>query len=55
MIRGNWGYLVNGGFREDGDPLEARSCFDNSLVATTFRPPDSVIEESVKAAIEAFS
>jgi acyl-CoA reductase-like NAD-dependent aldehyde dehydrogenase len=54
MSTNEWGYYVGGEVRKDGEPLEVKSCYDDSVVATTFRPPDEVLDEAVSAALEAF-
>jgi len=54
MTQKEWGYFVGGKVRTDGEPMEVRSCYDDALVATTFRPPDEVVEEAVQNAIDSF-
>ena len=50
-----WGYFVGGEFRTSGEPLEVRSPFDNSLVATTFWTPEKDIEGAIRRAQAAFA
>jgi acyl-CoA reductase-like NAD-dependent aldehyde dehydrogenase len=51
---GTWAYYVGNTKRTDGEPVAVRACFDDSLVGTTFRPPDEAIEEAVTSAVNAF-
>src|SRR5262249_37774608 len=53
-VRG-WGYFIGGDFRISGEPLEVRSPFDDSLVATTFWTPESDVEEAIRQAQAAFA
>src|SRR5262249_61004395 len=53
-VRG-WGYFIGGDFRTSGEPLEVRSPFDDSLVATTFWTPESDVEEAIRQAQAAFA
>ena len=48
------GYFVGGEFRSSGQPLEVRSPYDGSLVATTFWTPEPEIEEAIRLAGTAF-
>ncbi len=50
-----WGYFIGGEFRTSGEPLEVRSPFDDSLVATTFWTPESEVEEAIRQAQTAFA
>lgn len=48
------GFLLNGKWLSEGEPLEVRSPFNHELIATTFRPRASHIEAAVQAAVRAF-
>lgn len=48
-----WSYFVGSSRRTEGQPVEIRACYDGSLVGTTFRPPDEVVEEAVCSALAA--
>lgn len=50
-----WGYFIGGEFRTSGEPLEVRSPFDDSLVATTFWTPEREVEEAIRQAQTAFA
>ncbi len=50
-----WGYFIGGEFRTSGEPLEVRSPFDDSLVATTFWTPESEVEDAIRQAQTAFA
>jgi len=50
----DWGFFLNGRFHTEGTRMEVLACYDGSLVATTFRPPDSAIEEAVENAVSTF-
>jgi acyl-CoA reductase-like NAD-dependent aldehyde dehydrogenase len=49
-----FGFLVGGRWLLEGEPLEIRSPFDHTLVATTFRPLGAHIEAAIDAASRAF-
>lgn len=48
------GFLVDGKWITEGEPLEVRSPYDGSLVATTFRPSEDHVERAILAAVRAF-
>lgn len=48
------GFLVDGHWISEGQPLEIRSPYDGSLVATTFRPAPEHLEASIQSAGRAF-
>ena len=50
-----WGYMIGGEFRTSGGPLEVRSPFDDSLVATTFWTPEKDVEDAIQQARAAFA
>jgi len=50
-----WGHFIGGEFRISGEPLEVRSPFDDSLVATTSWTPESEIEEAIEQARATFA
>ena len=49
-----WGHLIGGEWRTRGEPLEVRSPYNGSLVATTFWAPDEEVEQAVERAGAAF-
>lgn len=55
MKEKEWGYFVGGEIRTEGEPLEIRSCFDDTLVGRTFRPSEAVVEEAVQTALDSFA
>jgi len=50
-----WPFLVGGEFRAAGAPLEVRSPYDGSLVATTFYANEQDIEDAIQQAQGAFA
>jgi acyl-CoA reductase-like NAD-dependent aldehyde dehydrogenase len=50
-----FGYLLDGEWVEQGPPLEVRSPYDHSLVATVARPGREQIESAIAAAVRAFA
>lgn len=49
------GFLLDGKWLSEGDPYDVLSPYDQSVVATTFRPKHAHIEEAVQAAVRAFA
>jgi acyl-CoA reductase-like NAD-dependent aldehyde dehydrogenase len=49
-----FGFLLDGKWVTDGEPLEVHSPYDGSLVATTFRPTREHLETAIGAAVRAF-
>jgi acyl-CoA reductase-like NAD-dependent aldehyde dehydrogenase len=49
-----FGFLVDGKWIMEGEPLEVCSPYDGSLIATTFRPAREHVETAVGAAARAF-
>lgn len=48
------GFLLDGQWISEGEPLEVRSPFDGSVVGSTFRPRPEHLETAVQVAIRAF-
>src|SRR5439155_1083980 len=49
-----FGFLLEGNWVTEGEPLEVHSSYDGSLVATTFRPTREHLETAIRAAVRAF-
>lgn len=49
-----FGFLLDGKWLSEGEPLEVRSPYDGSVVATTFRPAAEHIEAAIQASVRAF-
>jgi acyl-CoA reductase-like NAD-dependent aldehyde dehydrogenase len=50
----SWGVLLDGKWRSEGEPIQIRAPFDNSVVGTTYRASAAHAETAVRAAIRAF-
>jgi glyceraldehyde-3-phosphate dehydrogenase (NADP+) len=49
-----YGFLVDGAWLAQGDPFEVRSPYDQSVIATAFRPGPDHIESAIRAAARSF-
>src|SRR5271167_4698900 len=49
-----YGFLLDGQWLSDGDPLEVRSPYDQSVVGITYRPGSTHVEAAVQASVRAF-
>jgi len=50
----SFGFLLDGNWINEGEPLEVRSPYDGTLIATTFRPAREHLERAICAATRAF-
>jgi len=49
-----FGFLLDGKWLSEGDPFEVRSPYDQSVVATVYRPGADHVEAAIQAAVRAF-
>lgn len=49
-----YGFLLDGQWLSEGSPFEVRSPYDQSVVATTFRPTANHVDMAIQAAARAF-
>ncbi|HLW80321.1 MAG TPA: aldehyde dehydrogenase, partial [Terriglobia bacterium] len=49
-----FGFLVDGKWLSEGEPLDVRSPYDGSTVATTFRPSPEHVEAAIQGSVRAF-
>lgn len=49
-----FGFLLDGQWMSEGEPLEVRSPYDQSVVGTTYRASPAHVEAAVQAAVRAF-
>ena len=48
------GFLLDGKWLSEGEPLEVRSPYDGSVIATTFRPTPEHVEAAIQSSVRAF-
>jgi acyl-CoA reductase-like NAD-dependent aldehyde dehydrogenase len=49
-----FGFLLDGKWLSEGEPLEVRSPYDGSVIAATFRPAAGHVEAAIQASVRAF-
>lgn len=49
-----YGFLLDGKWLSEGEPLEVRSPYDGSVIASTFRPSLDHVELAIQASVRAF-
>ncbi len=48
------GFLLDGKWLSEGEPLEVRSPYDGTVIATTFRPTPEHVEAAIQSSVRAF-
>jgi acyl-CoA reductase-like NAD-dependent aldehyde dehydrogenase len=54
VLEETFGFLIDGKWMAEGEPVQVRSPYDGSLIATTFRPTPAHVEAAIAAAARAF-